>query len=508
MGRDWFWIFLAFFPLCMMAQGEELHIIKGGCMPGLLADGDTEHVRRSLATPKREWDKDRTYRQLVILVTFSDTEFLEDHPKAYYEKLFNEEGFNEGNGPGCVADYFRTQSNGLFNLQFDVYGPYKVSSKACPTPNTLYYYGQGVFREAMTLFLEEHSEIDFSQYDWDNNGDVDQVVYVYAGVGGNSDCGHIWPNTDQFFTTITTTDGKRISSYTASAEYFLTTRPCGIGTICHEFSHCLGLPDIYPVGDNLPYASVDEWDLMDGGNYVNWGWCPPNYSTLEKMLLGWVTPVELTEAATITGMKPVSEGGPVYQIKHTDSEYLLLENRQWTGWDAGIPGKGLAIFYVNYNESVWKRNVVNSFSSEEKFRYKLIHADNKIFADWEKELGDKLRHQNADRMNKVHLSTSTYPYAENDELTDTSVPAALMQNMNTAGESFLSKTITNIQLSDGLISFDFMGGATAIRNIRITDDEESCLYNLRGQRVYIPLPGQIYIVKKKDGTFKKYVKTL
>ena len=511
MRRNWLWIFLAFFPLCMMAQGEELHMIKGDCMPGLQADGDTGHARRSLPAPNREWDPARTYHQLVILLTFSDLEFLENHPKAYYESLFNEEGFNEGHGPGCVADYYRTQSNGLFNLQFDVYGPYKVSTKACPyekpDENTK-YYGEDAIREATTLFLADHPEVDFSQYDWDKDGDVDQVICVFAGAGGNlsASYGHIWPNTF-YFSSLTTADGKRISDYSASSEYFTTTMPSGIGTICHEFSHCLGLPDLYPVGSNLPYTSVDEWDLMDGGNYINRGWCPPNYSPLEKMLLGWLTPIELTEPATITEMRPISEGGQVYMIKHTDSEFLLLENRQWSGWDAGVPGKGLLIYYVNYSESSWLSNKVNSFSSEDQFRYRIYHADHMNYADWDAYIEQKKfpsSYTHSYMMNKMHLSTSPYPFESNDELTDQSDPATEM-----SGGTLLSQPITNIQMTpEGLISFDFMGGTTGIRNLRMTDDEESYLYNLQGQRVYTPLPGQIYIVKKKDGTFKKYVKTL
>ncbi len=509
MRKSWLCIFMAFFPLCLMAQGEELQLMKGGCTPDLVADGNAHRASRRLSAIRKDWDPAKTYHQLVILFSFSDLDFLDNHPKAYYERLFNEEGFNEGQGPGCVADYFRTQSNGLFNLQFDVYGPYKVSTKACPyeEPTTsTRYHGTDAISAATTLFLAEHPDVDFSQYDWDNNGDVDQVIYVFAGPGGNiSDAlGHIWPTTN-YFSTHTTADGKRINYYTVSSEYFTETIPSGIGTICHEFSHSLGLPDLYPVGNNLPYASVDEWDLMDGGNYLNWGWCPPSYSSLEKMLLGWQQPIELTEATTITDMKPVSEGGDAYMIKHTDNEYLLLENRQWTGWDAGAPGKGLVIFHVNYSESAWRGNVVNSFSSEENFRYKLIPADNKMFSVWEKELGTRHKYLHDNRMNKIHLSTAPYPYEENDELTDTSVPAALMQTKNAEGEYFLSKPVTDILMSDdGLISFDLMGGTTDIKVTRQTVSlKDVVYYDLQGRQITNPVWGNVYVVRDAGGNTRK-----
>lgn len=440
-------------------------VLKGDCTPGL-TDGtiDSRRASRRLAKCNKEWDASKTYKQLVLLFSFSDKDFMEEHTQDFYNCIFNESGYNGGHGPGCVADYFRTQSGGLFNLQFDIYGPYKASTKACPIENPTSetrYYGGDAMAEVTTLFLADHPEIDFSQYDWNGDGRVDQIIYVYAGFGGNYKItyGYLWPNTGTL-TTMETPDGMKISTYSASAEIWPTSTPlsCGIGTICHEFSHCLGLPDIYPVGSkSFPYSSVDEWDLMDGGNFTNWGWCPPNLSPLEKMLLGWITPIELTDAVTITDMKPVSEGGSIYQIKHTDNEYLLLENRQWKEWDAGIPGKGLVIYYVNYQDNAWQNNRVNSFSSESNFRYRLVHADNKDFAAWETELGTKNEYIiNSERMNKLHLSTSSYPFGENCELTNSSMPASQMKTENTAGELLLSKPITNIQMTDdGVVSFEF-----------------------------------------------------
>lgn len=514
-----------FFPLCMMAQGEEFLVIKGDCLPSLSGEGASHRASRRLPACQNDWDPTKTYHQLVILFSFYDADFTRDDPKEYYEKVLNEPGYNEGHGPGCMADYFRTQSNGFFNLQCDVYGPYTVPIKACPIENPdekTRYYGAQAMMEATNRFIVDHPEVDFSLYDWNGDGNIEQVVYIYAGPPGNvrTSLGHIWPNTSSF-SAITTPDGKKISNYSASGEYWGIRQDesivyCGIGTICHEYSHSLGLPDIYPVGSsslNFPYTSVDEWDLMDGGNFVEWGWCPPSYSPLEKMLLGWQTPIELTEATTITDLIPVSEGGAAYRIKHTDNEYLLLENRQWTGWDTGIPGKGLVIYHVNYNESSWRTNTVNSYSSEDDFRYKLFHADNKTFATWEKELGTKSSYLNSNRLNKLHLSTSSYPFGDNDELTNTSMPAALMSTKNSAGEYLLSKPVTNIQMTDGgLVSFDFMGGTTGIKELKNGRIEEWKLegawYDLSGRKVadapHSTKKG-VYIFRGKDGTTNKQV---
>jgi len=344
---------------------------------------------------------------------------------------------------------------------------------------------------------------------------VNQVIYVCAGYCGNQNnekCyGYIWPNTSTF-STITTHDGKKIYNYTASCELWANNSSCGIGTICHEFTHSLGLPDIYPTNDSAGYSVVDEWDLMDGGNFTNYGWCPPNYSALEKMLMGWLTPTELTEPTHIDAMKAVGDGGEVYLVRNTTNEYYLLENRQQKDWDYAAPGKGLAIFHVNYNASKWAANSVNT--SRNAYCYDLVHADNMDYDSWY----DMLVAENATtpyvskpRLNSRLLSTSPYPWIAdstrtvNAELTDTSVPAAVMLNANADGKLLMSKPITNItQNPDGTIAFDFMGG------------NENGIAQIKKER----LPVRVYdmcgrasnggrgilIVRTSDGTVRKLIK--
>lgn len=501
----------------MNAQ-EELKVVRGDCMPdGPDATAVAHRVgQRRLPAAQNEWDPDRTYRQLVILVEFADTEFsYTDDAHSFYERMFNEPGFNGDKGPGCVADYYRDQSQGMCNLQFDIYGPYKTSGKAQPYDNPTEdtrNYGRNVLIEATNKMLTEHPDIDLSVYDWDGNKSIEQVIYVYAGVTGNisnsQSYGHIWPNTNSF-ATITTASGYKISNYTCSGELWPTStlRSCGIGTICHEFTHSLGLPDIYPTTNDAGYSVCDEWDLMDGGNFTNYGWCPPNFTAMEKMLLGWLTPIDLTEPATITDLKPSAEGGEVYRIKHSASEWLLLENRQQMGWDKGAPGKGLVIYHVNYDGSAWHGNSVNN--DPNKRRFYLVPADNKDFDTWDKEIGGKNSYANSSRMNNRHLSTSPYPYVGTDEvlnnqLTDTSTPASIMYYPD---GSLLGKPITNITMTDeGLISFDFMGGnPSGIKDIQVSGFRIQDYYDLQGRYIQYPVRGQLYLVRKVDGSICKYL---
>lgn len=469
---------------------------------------------RSLSQPATHWDANKTYKQLVILVSFSDTDFQPENDKAFYEKMFNEAGFNRGLGVGSVADYFRDQSGGRFNLEFDIFGPYKVSGKAQPYENptsSVRNYGREAMAEATRMMMEEHPMWDFKQYDWDGNGLIEQVVYVFAGYCGNQggeSVGYVWPNTSSMVS-METPDGVKISTYTNSAELWLEGTSCGIGTICHEYSHCLGLPDIYPTGGASGFYSVcDEWDLMDGGNFTNWGWCPPNYTAQEKMYMGWLMPIELAEPTTVTDMKSVSDGGDVYVIHHTDTEYLLLENRQWTGWDAGVPGRGLVVTHVDFEESAWRSNMVNA-TAQTNFRVDIVHADNMDYEEWDswkKTLGLST-YAGENSMNNVHLSTSPFPWSNNatetvnDALTDISVPAAQMHKQNAEGKTLLGKHITRIKMSDdGLISFDFMGGhQTAIRSALVQQDKtHNVFYDLQGRRLNgRPQKQGLYIVNGK-----------
>ena len=457
-------IIMTLLPLYAMAQG--LQMVKGDCTPP--AEGVSGHraAARRLPAINTNWNAQKSYKQLVVLFSFRDTDFQHDDANDYYNRLFNEPGYHERSGNGCVADYFRDQSNGLFNLDFDVYGPFKVDTLAQPYQNPTSKtknYGYWMMKDATRQLLEAYPRIDYSQYDWNGDGTIEQVIYIYAGVSGNTGVyGHIWPNTSAFGA-IATPDGMTISNYTTSSELLGTNIFSGIGTICHEYCHSLGLPDIYPTSSDAGYSICDEWDLMDGGNFINLGWCPPNLTPLEKMLLGWLTPTELNEPTTISDLKPVADGGEVYQVKHTDTEYLLIENRQQNGWDAGAPGAGLVVWHINYLASYWRSNTVNNTAGKPNFH--LVHADNIDYDGWEALVG-KAKHKNKAYMNSLLLSTSPYPWTTdstdfvNNQLTDTSVPAATMYNANAEGSTLLGKPITNITMTtDGLVSFDFMGGS-------------------------------------------------
>ena len=472
-----------------------------------LPDGTVVHttrsatVRRSLPRPRTSWDSQKTYRVPVLLMSFADCDFSAEHDQAFYNDLFNKPGFNLGAGLGCVADYFRDQSRGQFNVVFDVVGPIKLTSnqKSNSTPN----YGVSQIKETIKIANEQ---LDYTDYDWDGSGKVESVIIVYAGYGGNEDMkmtdGCIWPNTDNLNMTL---DGVAVKGYSASPELWSDETSCGIGTICHEFCHVLGLPDLYPTSGS-EFSVVDEWDLMDGGNYADDGWCPPNLSIQERAYLGWQDPEDLTEARTITDMPSFDRSGKAYRIVNEahPSEYYLLENRQWEGWDFMLPNHGLLITHVDFSESVWRGNTVNSVSSHHRYEY--FHADNLDYNYYDALYPSSTDIYGSDGRN-LRLQYTSYPYVDaeggsHDALTDTSIPAATIFNPRADGVSLMGKSITDICEEDGHVSFIFTATSTGIVSLSV-DACPVAWYDLHGRQLPGPPTNGLYIIRYSDGSTRK-----
>lgn len=385
-------------------------------------------------------------RGIIILIEFANMKFKSGHNVQFYENVANKVGFKSNEGYiGSVRDYFLDQSGGLFDLTFDVIGPATLS-------HNYDYYGENDSEgydkrpgEMMAEALEKvDSLVNYGDYDWDGDGMVDIVMAIYAG-GGEADGGgvnsiwpHEWDLSSSDYRNVKILDGVTINNY-ACANEMASKKTTGIGTICHEFSHGLGLPDMYDLQYEGNYG-MGSWSVMDSGAYGGDGFCPSGYTSFEKMSCGWLEPVVLTNDTTINGMKSQSSGGEAYLLQNEGwkDEYYLIENRQKTGWDAGLPGSGMLIIHVDYDENVWFQNEVNTTSQKKSVthnthqRCTIFHADNSTKRE----------------------SADTYPYMDNNKLTAVSTPAATLYHSNADGTNFMGKSITDItQNEDGTMSF-------------------------------------------------------
>lgn len=419
-----------------------------------------------------------TKKGIIILVQLADKQFATADNLALYKRIANEEGFSEGNFKGSVSDYFNAQSGGQFHLDFDVVGPITVSQ------NSSYYAGSEGTEKVYELVQEAckaaDSQVNFADYDWDGDGEVDQVFIIYAGLGqaNGGDTSTIWPHEWELSgadATITL-DGVTINTYACGAElqpddydynYFTggitvnTTKIDGIGTICHEFSHCLGYPDMYDTSDSGENFGMGPWDLMDYGSYNDDGYQPSGYTSYEKMIAGWLTPTELKDDdQSVTGMKALSEGGEAYIIYNAanNNEYYLLENRQLTGWDASQYGAGLLVLHVDYDADAWTNNTVNNESSRQ--RMTIVPADNSA------SLYDSEGYWSDDE-----LAGDPFPYQGNDSLTNNSKPACTLYRTNSDGSKYMNRGIFDItQNSDGTVSFNYKAVSTSTSGNKGTTD--------------------------------------
>lgn len=330
-------------------------------------------------------------RGAIILVSFNDIEFSTS--KAHMTNWAMGENFTEDGATGSINRYFKDVSWGQYNLQLDVYGPVTLSRNAS-------YYGQNksngddahadeMIVEACRLAAEKEGT-DFSQYDYDNDGKVDWVVVIYAGKG-EADGGAaytIWPH--QYDLSYTGKQfqlhGKTIDHYCCLNEIDGVTNECaGIGTFCHEFSHIMGLPDIYSTDASSTHKTLGKWDVMDYGPYNNDGNTPPAYSAYERWWMGWFEPTLLKDTATyiLSDLSETKAAGYINSLgkKITDvtdpnpTIFYMLENRQKYNWDAYLPGEGLIITKITYNKYDWQQNTVNY--SVSKMGIDLIEADGK-----------------------------------------------------------------------------------------------------------------------------------
>lgn len=462
-------------------------------------------------------------KALVILVEFSDTPFQSgEKAKNVFEHFLK--GKDENNLPdgyeaytgsyknknnlrnkGSVSDYFYDMSKGTYTPQFDVVGPYKLNQPSL-------YYGKGENDNTYALVSDAckaaDKDVDFSRYDADGDGMVDLVYIIYAGypasMSGNPN--DIWPKSGPGNGSFGTYDGKKVCRYGVHAELnfgrelnqkngFLLS---GIGLFCHEFSHTLGLPDLYPTVDasKVDNQNPEMWDLMDGGEYTyNGGYCPTPYSPWEMDVMGWATPIELSDEKQTVTLKSYGKERKAYKIKGENNEYLLLQNIQIGGWWTGVAyvyKTGMLVWRIDYNNED-----VNLFDNPNntlgKPKVMIVPADGYVISDYNHGDGK----QWTDDEYKSSLQGDPFPGKGN-------ITQLLSVTLN---NSTLEKPIYNIKEENGVITFDYLDNISAIQlpSVDETDMTTKQIFSLDGRYLgndASKLTKGIYIIGKKKVVIK------
>lgn len=338
--------------------------------------------------PWRANAQNETKKGLVLLVEFSDV-LMKSGANERWDNRFNQQGFSLDNHIGSVRDYFIEQSYGQLTIDFDVVGPLKLSKDhdyyGTAPNNNLDDRAAEMVIEALKL---ADSQVNYADYDWDGDGWVDQVYVIYAGRTYYATQGYIWPHEWSLYSAqyygngsgYQYIDGVSIDTYAVSNELVDATTFEGIGTACHEFSHCLGYPDFYDT-DYTGGTAAQNWDVLDGGSYNGPQWIgevPSPYTAYERWVAGWIDLIPLTEACKVTDMPAINEQGTAYIIKNTGNanEYYILENRQNKTFGTGNRGHGLMVWHIDYSRSAWGSNAVNSDKNHQRMTF--LPADGSV----------------------------------------------------------------------------------------------------------------------------------
>ena len=437
--------------------------------PAMKADmakmkAQVQQVQRRALARRRTADLNN-FRGLVILVQYNDKEFSRSDYKDIVTDMLNEEnypGFDSEAYTGSVRDYFSDNSNGKFKPQFDLVGPYTIDHSQ--------YEGRNNTQDIVNAAVDAaDADVDFSQYDVDENGVVDLVYFLFAGNGSNysgNDERLWWPHRSVIlgdpvpdapgYCYNVYKDGVMLWDYASSVELAgwvdnpSTVMIDGIGTICHEFSHVLGLPDFY----DTDYAesggqSINPglWSVMAGGSYQNNSRTPSGYSLYERYLVGFIDDIpKINEKKSYT-LEPLHVNQKGYRIDSpVKDEFFLLENRQNDGsykWDAYLPGHGLLAYRVDRtNLDVWNYNKVNADPAHNY--YEILWAGGS---------------------EKAVSGSDTYPGENNvTELTNQTSPA----NLLTHNGSKTAAVLHNIQETGNMILFDVALGSAPVKPTDVT----------------------------------------
>ena len=419
----------------------------------LAIDGREPLMRRILSdrTADTKAGNVKTKHGLVILAQYSDVKFK--HGKSNFADLLNKNGYNYNGAVGSAKQYFDDQFEGTVNFEFTV-------SDIVTLSNSMAYYGandkDGYDKKPEDMVIEAcqklDGSIDFSIYDDDNDGTIDNVFIFFAGEdesnGASEDCiwSHSWYVKSGAGKTVTL-DGKILDCYACTSELNYDKDLAGIGTFCHEYSHTFGLPDFYDTDyDDAGGWAAGLWlstSLMDGGNMNNNDNTPPYYNAIEREILGLAKPVVLENDGVYT-LSPIQDN-MVYRLDtDKDNEYYLFECRSNDGWDKHIGGNGMLVYHIDKTSRYLTRwtedNTVNAFQSHQCAD--LIEADNRTDAITEETYYTAFK----------NIKGVFFPYNSVNSLTPTSNPGLKFWS-GKEGEI----SINNIKRDGNNISFSVSG---------------------------------------------------
>jgi M6 family metalloprotease-like protein len=317
--------------------------------------------------PGRQVSRGRV-RGLTVLVQFPDQ--TSSVTTGDVEALLNQPGYALDGNRGSVRDFWLTMSNGKLDYANDVVGPVTLSR-----PMSSYFVPEGtpspaapLIGEALDLALA--GGVDLHDYDSRNEGFVDALSFMYAGLTIYQM--PFWPHNSVFQRTFP--GGIRTYFYTVTS-MGRSRVDLSIGTFCHESGHQLcRFPDLYDYGkrdgDLEQSSGLGRYCVMSSGNHLGDGRVPAALCAYLRDLAGWPDQV-------------VTLGPGTFDAAHGDyarvlrfgtgvpNEYFLVENRSKLGADVQLPDGGLAVYHCDKLGS----NELQEGTAAKHYQCALLQAD-------------------------------------------------------------------------------------------------------------------------------------
>ena len=452
------------------------------------AERTVQQARRAQVTSTEYFPHTGSPKCLVILANFSDIKFSSDDPKAQFEQYFNGEtqenmGHNEQNNLVSVREYFNQSSLGKYTPDFTIVGPITL-------PETQEFYGKDSDNTKDVNFTQFCKDaiaavdelVDFKEFDNTGDDKVELACIIYAGYGqsvSSNPSVTLWPKCG--YRGIQTDDGVTVSYLNCSPELYRVSKGNdinGIGLFNHEFSHGMGLPDLYATVDDakLDNQTPEFWDLMDYGEYADNGYAPVPYSSWEQVAMGWIEVEELTQSQTIFPLIPVVSGGKAYKFGNgaNSEEWIMIEAEKQTDKTnrklGSYRGQGLLAWHIAYkSDKVAMGDYPNNKANTP--RVCIVPADGLVINGYRfvGRSSDGQYHPTEDKpwtQEEYVTSLSGDPFPGTQKVSMLTAEQALPNFKFYNGDATPKQTLTNItRTPDGLVSFDFNDGVTPVTHV-------------------------------------------
>ena len=274
---------------------------------------------------------------LVVPVEFSDVTFDDAYGVENGEEIIKSEleiAFNgtaeETNYWESVTSYFEKSSFGNLNFNFDVTD---VVSLDVSTDDVLERRTdvETIVSDAFESMKSSNSELDFTKYDYDSDGLMDGIWFIYSAPDYVTDPSYydyassFWAYVTYFLNPEADIESPNLCTYGWASYDFMHQKgedKIDAHTFIHETGHLLGLNDYYDYSNTRSPLGLYDMQDCNVGDHNVW----------TKTALGWIDPIIVDTSKNIPAkvhLNPRENGGAIFITNDYSGsvfdEYLVLE---------------------------------------------------------------------------------------------------------------------------------------------------------------------------------------